>query len=84
MKTRNRIRNSQVESTPASKLPRQAQTSEESTWLAGDSECSPQGAPVNNLKRAQVAMWLFIVAVIIISLLTGYLLWAKLSSRSPS
>ena len=37
-----------------------------------------------NLKREEVALWLFIVAIAIISLLAGYFLWAKLSLHSPS
>lgn len=54
--------------------------------LTGEHEPAPQWAPngAGKLKREQVALWLFIVAVAIISLLAAYLLWAKLSFRSPS
>jgi|SRR6266850_2152472 len=49
-------------------------------------EHSRQWVPskAGNLKREQAALWLFIVAVIIISFLVGYLFWLKLFSHSPS
>jgi type VI protein secretion system component VasF len=53
---------------------------------AGEQEHAPQWEPssAGKLKREQIALWLFIVAVAIISLVAAYLLWAKLSLRSPS
>ena len=66
------------------KTPKRAQTPEESAWVTGDQKHARQWAPVKTLKQERVAIWLFIFAVIIISLLGGYLLWAKLSSRSLS
>ena len=42
----------------------------------------PGGA--GKLMREQIAMWVFIIAVMILSVLAGYLLWAKLSPPPPS
>ncbi len=39
---------------------------------------------VRNLRQGEIVMWLLIVALMIISVLAGYLLWAKISLHSPS
>jgi|SRR6266850_3538701 len=60
----------------------------EGTWekLANDEEHAPEWAPpgTRNLGWEEVAMWLMIVAITIISGLAWYLLAAKLSLPSPS
>jgi len=53
--------------------------------LTKDQDQAPRSARgAGNPKLEQVALWLFIVAIAIISLMAAYLLWAKLSFRSPS
>ena len=54
--------------------------------LAEDQEHAPQWPPsrTGNPKWEEVVIWLFVVAVIILSVLAGYLLRAKLSFHSPS
>jgi len=54
--------------------------------LTEDQERAPQWAPsrTGNPKWEEVVIWLFVVAVIILSVLAGYLLRAKLSFHSPS
>ena len=54
--------------------------------LAEDQEHAQQWAPsrTGNPKWEEVVIWLFVVAVIILSVLAGYLLRAKLSFHSPS
>jgi len=50
-------------------------------------ELEPVAMPATNkvsrVNRELVALWLFIAAMIIVSLLAGYQFWAKLSFRSP-
>jgi hypothetical protein len=64
----------------------------ENRWTGGPAE-EPKVKPVrgsspvtnnaNRLKWERVALWLFIAAIFIASVLAGYLFWVKLSFRSP-
>ena len=71
---------------PPELLPQPRPSEDTCEDLTENQEHAPTWAPTSarHLKREQVALWLFIIAVAIISFLAAYLLWAKLSLHSPS
>jgi hypothetical protein len=61
-------------------FPQRRQAEDTCGELTEDQEQAPESAlGARNLRREQIALWLFIVAVAIISFLAAYLVWAKLS-----